>query len=219
MDIRKTLTGIAGNIMAANDFVQVYNRFNTIPGFLGHIEGYALYLFAKDGPGDGEIVEIGSFKGKSTSYLAFGAQQAGRGRVTAIDHFQGSLEHQQGQSAEVKEIVEKGSYYEEFLANIRRGGLLDQVRPVAASSEDAEQGWRNRPIRLLFIDADHTYAGVKRDFELWSRHVPVGGIVAFHDYRNDVHPDVTRFIDEVAAKANWQDLCTIELTKFFLRMS
>jgi hypothetical protein len=38
-----------------------------------------------------------------------------------------------------------------------------------------------RKIDLLFIDADHTYEGVKRDFELYSPLVGPGGIIAFHD--------------------------------------
>jgi predicted O-methyltransferase YrrM len=37
------------------------------------------------------------------------------------------------------------------------------------------------PIDLLFIDADHYYAGVKKDFDLWSPHVRPGGFVVFHD--------------------------------------
>lgn len=38
-----------------------------------------------------------------------------------------------------------------------------------------------RPVDFLFIDGDHTYEGVKRDFELYSPLVSEGGIVAFHD--------------------------------------
>jgi cephalosporin hydroxylase len=34
---------------------------------------------------------------------------------------------------------------------------------------------------ILFIDADHTQAGVRRDFELYSPLVPVGGLVCLHD--------------------------------------
>jgi predicted O-methyltransferase YrrM len=34
---------------------------------------------------------------------------------------------------------------------------------------------------LLFIDGDHTYEGVKKDFEMYSSLVRVGGVIAFHD--------------------------------------
>lgn len=36
-------------------------------------------------------------------------------------------------------------------------------------------------IDFLFIDADHTYEGVKADFEMYSPLVRRGGLVAFHD--------------------------------------
>ena len=38
-----------------------------------------------------------------------------------------------------------------------------------------------RNIDFLFIDADHTYEGVKKDFEMYSPLVKEGGIIAFHD--------------------------------------
>jgi predicted O-methyltransferase YrrM len=38
-----------------------------------------------------------------------------------------------------------------------------------------------RPLDLLFIDGDHTYAGVKKDFEMYSPLVPSTGTIAFHD--------------------------------------
>jgi predicted O-methyltransferase YrrM len=48
-----------------------------------------------------------------------------------------------------------------------------------------------RPVDLLFIDADHTYQGVKRDFELYGPLVRPGGLVAFHDIcHHHLFPDV-----------------------------
>jgi predicted O-methyltransferase YrrM len=38
-----------------------------------------------------------------------------------------------------------------------------------------------QPIDMLFIDGDHTYEGVKRDFELYRPLLKPGGIIAFHD--------------------------------------
>jgi cephalosporin hydroxylase len=47
--------------------------------------------------------------------------------------------------------------------------------------ERVEETLAQRTIDFLFIDGDHTYAGVKRDFEIWSELVTPGGHVAFHD--------------------------------------
>ncbi|WP_239404649.1 class I SAM-dependent methyltransferase [Frankia sp. Cj3] len=39
----------------------------------------------------------------------------------------------------------------------------------------------NEPIDLLFIDGDHTYEGVRQDYEMYSPLVRPGGVIAFHD--------------------------------------
>jgi predicted O-methyltransferase YrrM len=47
-------------------------------------------------------------------------------------------------------------------------------------SYEVAPGW-NREIDFLFIDGDHSFEGVSRDWEEWSRHVKPGGRVALHD--------------------------------------
>lgn len=57
-----------------------------------------------------------------------------------------------------------------------------------------------RPIDFLFIDGDHRYTGVKRDFELYSGLVRAGGLIAFHDIRpnpRDATIEVYRLWDEI----------------------
>jgi predicted O-methyltransferase YrrM len=52
---------------------------------------------------------------------------------------------------------------------------------------------------LLFIDGDHTYHGVRRDFQMYSPLVKPGGIVAFHDIVQvpDAGVEVARFWNEI----------------------
>jgi predicted O-methyltransferase YrrM len=40
---------------------------------------------------------------------------------------------------------------------------------------------KDNKVDFLFIDADHSYEGVKKDFEMYSPLVRKGGIIAFHD--------------------------------------
>jgi len=57
-----------------------------------------------------------------------------------------------------------------------------------------------QPLDYLFIDGDHTYAGVQRDFEMYSPLVRSGGIVAFHDiatHSPDSDCQVERFWREI----------------------
>jgi len=51
------------------------------------------------------------------------------------------------------------------------GEMLVQVKSV----------FQGQPLDYLFIDGDHTYEGVKRDFEMYSPLVGKGGMIAFHD--------------------------------------
>lgn len=44
-----------------------------------------------------------------------------------------------------------------------------------------QEALENQPLDYLFIDGDHTYEGVKRDFEMYAPLVRRGGLIAFHD--------------------------------------
>jgi predicted O-methyltransferase YrrM len=117
----------------------------------------------------GVIVEIGSFKGKSTVALARGAAATHQAKVYAIDPHriqpeEGYLENTQAA----------------FLANIKNGGVENQVVPMIMTSEAAAKGW-DKPVRLLWIDGDHRYEPSKLDFNLWEPYVVEGGIIAMHD--------------------------------------
>lgn len=158
---------------------QVHRIAKRVDGWLTELEGAALYQAAKHGNGDGVIVEIGSFKGRSTIWLAKGSMRAGREKVYAIDTHLGSLEHRPG-GEYASHMPPEGTTEFVFRKNIKDSGLEDWVVPVAMSSDEALQLWRD-PIRLLFIDAEHAYEAVRADFHGWQRFVVVGGIVAFHD--------------------------------------
>lgn len=53
---------------------------------------------------------------------------------------------------------------------------------------------------VLFIDGDHTYDGVRQDFEMYARFVRPGGIIAFHDIvagEKELVGEVRRFWTEI----------------------
>lgn len=55
-------------------------------------------------------------------------------------------------------------------------------------------------VDFLFIDADHTYKSVKRDYELYSPLVKRGGIIAFHDIMPAVYCGYTFGVHELWAE-------------------
>jgi hypothetical protein len=76
------------------------------------------------------------------------------------------------------------------------------VRPIRAGSLEAARGWRE-PIRLLFIDGDHSYEASRDDFAAWSPQVEGSGLVAFHDI--GAWTGVTRFYEELLAEGRWRE--------------
>lgn len=140
-----------------------------VEGWLGPFEGRLLHRLAANADPDGCIVEIGSWHGKSTIWLAAGAL-AGRGaRLVAIDPHIGTGLRREGETTE--HVLRE---------NLARAGLDGQVEIVVGASEDVVAGW-SRPISLLWIDGDHEYESVRRDLELWGRHLLPRASVALHD--------------------------------------
>jgi hypothetical protein len=65
-------------------------------------------------------------------------------------------------------------------------------------SRDLARHW-TRPIRVLWIDGDHTYPGAKEDFALFRRYVSPGGIVALHDALHTYEGPIRVFVEDVLA--------------------
>jgi len=143
-----------------------------IEGWLSDQEGRLLYELARSCTGRGVIVEIGSWKGRSTVWLASGSKAGSAVPVHAVDPHTGSAEHRPG-GAPV-------ATFEEFRANVARAGVDDIVVPLVKPSLDAAGGFAF-PVELLFIDGDHAYEAVLADFRAWFPKVVDGGVIAFHD--------------------------------------
>jgi predicted O-methyltransferase YrrM len=132
-----------------------------VPGWLTDEEGEALYDLARRCTGRGAIVEIGSWKGKSTICLGLGSRAGNGVRIFAIDPH-----------ADYR--------FGDFKANVERAGIADLVTPIPSLSQAAAGGF-DEPIELLFVDGSHEYDLVLEDFEQWVPKVVDGGWVAFHD--------------------------------------
>ena len=182
-------------ILAVSDFLGLARRFGAIEGWISDIEGYVLYRLARDGEGEGAIVEIGSWMGKSTAWLAAGSLARKREPVIAVDTFKGSPEHQ-----ERDVLREEGTTYHRFTGNLERAGVFAHVEPRIATSLEAAAAWDGRPIRLLFIDGDHSYEAAKADLDAWLPQVVEGGYVVFDDVI-DAFPGVQRVFAEATAEA------------------
>lgn len=131
-------------------------------------EGNLLYKLAKQSTGN--IVEIGSWKGYSTIWLASGSKEGLRNSVYAIDPHTGAEIH--------KKMYGVVDTYDEFLKNIKESFVNNIVIPIRKKSEDAVKDWAES-IDLLWIDGDHMAAD--KDFDMWYPFVRENGVIALHD--------------------------------------
>jgi predicted O-methyltransferase YrrM len=133
----------------------------SVDGFLYPHEAVFLYRLAREGPGEGVIVEIGSFRGRSTLCLALGVRRRGAGVVCAVDP------HLSGTAAELSR-------------NLERFGALGAAEIIVAPSVQVAATWR-RPVRLLFVDGNHEEYNAYADVISWLPHLAPGGFLLLHD--------------------------------------
>lgn len=168
-----------------------WNEASKVPGFLLESEARFLGLVAASLNVNGGIVEIGSFKGKSTVMLAKICQRYGLAPIVAIDpHNFNNAELQN------RKTSTDSTTYDEFLANLKGAGVFDFVEPHRMYSGDVARSWRE-PIRLLWIDGDHSYKGAKADFDAFLPHLVPGGVVAFHDALHEFVGPIRVFVEDV----------------------
>jgi hypothetical protein len=160
-----------------------------VPGHLGENEARFLGLLAACVPATGTIVEIGSFKGRSTVMLATVAAHYNLGPVVAIDpHNSPILLDLQADP--------NSSSYKDFLNSIHTAGVSNHVESHVAYSTDIASVW-NRPIRLLWIDGDHSYEGAKKDLDSFFPHLVPLGVVALHDALNAFPGPIRVFVEDI----------------------
>lgn len=172
-------------------------------GFLDEREGHALVeLGARAASsGLGPLVEIGSYLGRSTLYLAAGlaaarADELGRAEegpkaspvLFSVDHHHGSEEMQAGWPDHDPELIDPATGLMDTLGRWRRrieeAGASDLVVGVVGTSAIVARNW-GRALSLVFIDGGHGRELCWADYRNWSAHLAVGGLLVFHD----VFPD------------------------------
>jgi predicted O-methyltransferase YrrM len=156
-------------------------------GFMPPEEGLALHDAALAALPLGPVLEIGTYCGKSTIYLAAAARAAG-GVVVTVDHHRGSEEHQPGWEYHDPSLVDPVVGRIDTLPVLRRtlseAGVEDLVIPIVGDSGRVAQVWSS-PLGMVFIDGSHTEESAQVDYHGWAPKVLPGGLLVIHD----VFPD------------------------------
>jgi predicted O-methyltransferase YrrM len=154
-----------------------------VKGFLDPIEGEALYLYAKQYVRNNPCLEIGSYCGKSSVYLGSAVKENDQ-KLYSIDHHKGSEEQQPGEEYFDSDLINaEGNGIDTlpfFLETIEKSKLDKFVIPIVSSSEEAYQDFTLN-FDMVFIDGGHSEKAAQKDYELWSKRITKGGLLAIHD--------------------------------------
>jgi predicted O-methyltransferase YrrM len=157
------------------DFAETLHAVADVEGWMTDAQARRLWNRASAVPERGQIVEIGSFHGRSTVVLARAAPAGAA--VVAIDPHAGS---DRGPHEIEASSVRGISDHDAFTANLTRLGVKDRVRHVRRASQEAGPDVEG-PIDLLYIDGAHRLSTARADIRDWGRRVTDGGSMLIHD--------------------------------------
>jgi predicted O-methyltransferase YrrM len=146
-----------------------------VEGWMTDAQAQRLWDRARAVEGNGRIVEIGSFRGRSTIVLATAAGPDAE--VVAIDPHAGNDRGPQ----EIEGFVDEAEQdHDVFHANLRAAGVDERVRHVRRFSDDALDDV-DGAIDLLYIDGAHRFQPALADIRRWGARVAPGGTLLIHD--------------------------------------
>jgi mannosyltransferase OCH1-like enzyme/glycosyltransferase involved in cell wall biosynthesis len=153
-----------------------------IEGWMSIGELNWLYQRAKE---VGSVLELGSWKGRSTHALLSGC----KGTVTCVDTFRGSVDPRDQTNA----MAKAEDIFATFTKNVGHFKNLEVLRMTSreAAAKCAAEG---RRFGMVFIDAGHTKEEVKEDIGLWRDMADV--VLSGHDYLPGTWMGVCEAVDE-----------------------
>ena len=166
-----------------------------VDGWLTEAQAQRLDRCARAVPGGGRIVEIGSFRGRSTIVLARAAGE--QIEVVAIDPHLGSDRGPQEIAAQ-PELGEEDTQL--FRSNLERHGVSDRVRHARALSSEAPL---EDAIDLLYVDGAHRFGPARDDIVRWGERVRDGGTMLVHDSFSSVGVTLA-LLSSVALSRRWR---------------
>ena len=160
-----------------------FDKLNNLKGFMPQHEGEALAKWAQRFSTMGPALEIGTFGGKSSLYIAAGSSMNEQ-LVFTIDHHKGSEEHQTGEEYFDPDI------YDESLGRVNTVPLMQAnfsqfeeskyIIPMITNANLLAPIWVIK-LGFLFIDGSHTEISAQNDYANWKTKIVKGGALVIHD--------------------------------------
>jgi hypothetical protein len=154
---------------------QVMTTVADVQGWMTPGQASTLYDSAINCPNGSQIVEIGSFRGRSTIVLASAADPS----ITVI-----AIDPHAGNDRGPQEIdgfaAEADDDHAIFKKNLAEAGVTDRVQHLRMFSDDAH-GEVTGDIGVLYVDGAHRYGPARADIASWGVGVADGGTLLIHD--------------------------------------
>ena len=167
-------------------------EFNEIPGWFSYND---LYDDVVDkAPFDSTFVEVGTWLGKSTNYLASKIKESKKNiNFITIDTFKGTDDEELHQN-----IVGSfnGDVFYEFIDNTVLSNNYGSFNIIKDTSHNAANQFSNGSIDYIMLDAGHSYEDVTDDIKIWYNKIKPGGCISGDDYGGSFFPGVTQAADE-----------------------
>lgn len=194
MPIIEIIQSLLASFLGNNHGKPPFGSYKKIQGWLTPVEALGLRFVASKLSIDARVLEIGSWKGKSTFCIAHGLSN---GTIECIDPFNadGELQSKSAYDSEKGEM----DLLMQFNNNLIPFNNKIQITPHKGYSN--EFVGKMAAVDFLFIDGDHSIEGCTFDFENFENIVKIGGYLAFHDYhpkRKEVGP--THVIEQIVNK-------------------
>jgi|GEM_PF-1829101 len=169
---------------------------SSVPGMISMLSGKLMYVLCYFQKELGDVVEVGSWQGRSASFLARATVESRNGNFFAIDHFKGNRGKEHYYVIEKEDLSDlKTGFYN----NMTRIGLEKNITLLDMPNDTAVSHLSGKSVRFLFIDGDHTGEGVKKDIDLFFPLLTDGALVVFDDYSKRF-PELLEVVDQLLSK-------------------
>lgn len=167
---------------------RIWNKFKHSDGVM---LSYAEQMFIQDVPrflGEGNYANLGHARGGSAILLASGLREYNlSGSVYSVDL----------------------CWNNKADAILQRFDLQDFICKCEGSTDEWAEKLSNLNFEFVFIDADHCYEAVIKDFNNWSKMVRVGGLISFHDTNQDFSHKAIE--DTILKDSNWEEFTELHI--------
>ena len=165
-----------------------------VPGYFNANDTKFYKMVAEKAKANDVIVEIGTFCGRSISFLAVELVNANKFvHVFGIDPWSNDWYRQDyGTNTGPWNALTSKAYYA-CLGILCQRNLQHMITLIRDFSYSVVEMFADRTVFTVFVDGGHEYEEVKKDVELWLPKVRIGGYLGGHDYN---HPPVKKYVTE-----------------------